>query len=453
MTGTAATTWPKWAAPGSSTAPISTGLPASQPVVVRTSHRTRRLRARAVAAGAFLLVIGGATAGALSALPHSSGAASTAESPATDSSTTAVIVADDGVRQRLSRSTPRNRRIVTAVLSPPVSKNAARTAISATRLAGQAIMTGFDGTSAPATLLSRIRRGEVGGVILFGQNIVSPSQLATLTSSLQAAARQGGNPPLLLAVDQEGGVVRRVAAAPPYVGASVMGHHSDAWIEKQGVASGRSLRTLGVNLNLARRRRRAITKLFSRSRSFGPDPARVAGAVHAFVKGLQHARVAATAKHFPGLGDAPANTDDGIVTVSSSRRDLDRLLAPFKAAIDGGVQLVMVSSAIYPALDPKDRPAIFSPPIVTGLLRDRLHFHGVVITDSMSAPGAHTMNDASNQAISAGVDVLLYADEANSEAAFASLNRVATSDQAFRAELERAYRNTQRLKHWVQRRP
>ena len=90
---------------------------------------------------------------------------------------------------------------------------------------------------------------------------------------------------------------------------------------------------------------------------------------------------------------------------------------------------------------------------MAGLLRDRLHFRGVVITDSMDAPAAHTVNDAPTQAISAGVDMLLYGDEQNSQAAFAHLHRVATRDHAFRAELERAYTNTQHLKHWLQRRP
>ena len=234
----------------------------------------------------------------------------------------------------------------------------------------------------------------------------------------------------------------------------MMGRHSDTWIEQQGAASGKSLRALGVNVNLAPvADAEQSPSSFLGSRSFGAEPARVAVAVRAFVNGLQQSSVAATAKHFPGLGAAPANTDNGIVTVPSSRPELGRLLAPFKAAIDSGVQLVMVSSAVYPALDPKHRPAILSPPIVTALLRDRLHFHGVIITDSMDAPSARSVNDASTQAISAGVDMLLYPDERNSQAAFAHLHQVATNNHTFRAELERAYTNTQRLKHRLQGRP
>jgi beta-N-acetylhexosaminidase len=131
----------------------------------------------------------------------------------------------------------------------------------------------------------------------------------------------------------------------------------------------------------------ASSSSFLGSRAFSADPRLNAQLGTAFLRGLQRAGVAATAKHFPGLGTAPANTDTSNVVLTTPVRALDARLLPFERAVGAGVDLVMVSNAAYRAYDPNGDPADLSRPIVTGLLRGSLGFRGVVITDVMEAPG------------------------------------------------------------------
>jgi beta-N-acetylhexosaminidase len=207
------------------------------------------------------------------------------------------------------------------------------------RLAGQSIVSGMEGTHPDRGLLGRIRRGEVGGIILFGGNITSPRALPALIRTLQNAADEGGNPPLLIAVDQEGGPVRRLPDGPPAHAAATMGaRDGPAAVRTIGQSTARNLRAHGVDVDLA-----PVADVpdsassFLRSRPFGRHPALVASLATAFAQGLQSGRVAATVKHFPGLGTARANTDLRRVVVQSSRGELDRRLEPFRRAISSGV--------------------------------------------------------------------------------------------------------------------
>jgi YVTN family beta-propeller protein len=160
--------------------------------------------------------------------------------------------------------------------------------------------------------------------------------------------------------------------------------------------------------------------------------------------------VAATAKHFPGLGGAGANTDLEPVTIAASRASLTRRLAPFRAAVRSGTKLVMVSNAAYPALVPAKLPASLSPAIVTRLLRGQLGFRGVVVTDAISAPGPGAYPDAAARAVDAGVDVVLFTDnEAQSAAGFRALLQAARSGKVERATLQRAYDRVLALKAWL----
>jgi beta-N-acetylhexosaminidase len=324
----------------------------------------------------------------------------------------------------------------------------AANAVSLHRLAGQLVISPMSGARPDAELLAHVRAGEVGGVILFGANIRSAAALRALTAELQRAAAAGGNPPLLVAVDQEGGPVRRLRSAPPVLSAPEMGRGSVASVRLAGELTGRALRAAGVNVDLAPvadvpRSPRS----FMLERSFGSDPERVASLARAFVAGLQHERVAATAKHFPGLGTAIANTDARAVTIHASRAELIARLEPFRAAIAAGVELVMVSNAAYRALDPSGLPAVLSPRIVAGLLRETLGFGGVVITDTLAAPGPAAFPDAPVRTISAGGDVLLYTtSEADAARGAASLVAAVRSGRLSRARLEASYARVVALK-------
>jgi beta-N-acetylhexosaminidase len=313
------------------------------------------------------------------------------------------------------------------------------------RLVGQKIMTGIDGAVPDARLLARVRSGEVGGVILFGRNTASIPQLEQTIAQLQAAARAGGNPPLLIATDQEGGEVKRLPGPPDLAPAS-MGTAATA--RAQGSATGAYLRGLGIDVDLAPVLDTPYGPAsWEGTRAFSRDPKVNASLGPAFVSGLQSARVAATAKHFPGLGTARATTDTSDVVLTSTKQSLEARLLPFRAAIDGGVDLVMVSNAGYTAFDPTGAPAVLSRPIVVGLLRHELGFRGVVISDSLNAPGPSRRPAAPLTAGAIGVDVLLYTSEASSQAAYSKLLAGAKAGFVPRSALVASWNRIQALKH------
>jgi beta-N-acetylhexosaminidase len=291
------------------------------------------------------------------------------------------------------------------------------------QLAGQSIMTGMTGLTPSAGLLDRIRAGQVGGVILFGRNIGSTSMLRQTIGALQAAAAAGGNPPLLVAVDQEGGSVRRLPDGPPDLSPAEIGSGgSTSRAQSEGRETASYLRRLGIDVDLAPVLDTPYSpKSFLGTRAFSRDPRVNATIGAAFLQGLQSAGVAATAKHFPGLGTARRSTDDAVVVLTTSRRSLDARLPPFERAIAAEVGLVMVSNAGYTAYDATGTPAVLSRPIVTGLLRQQLGFDGVAISDAMEAPGPASRSDAALRALAAGVDVLLYTNERDSAAAYAEV--------------------------------
>jgi beta-N-acetylhexosaminidase len=170
------------------------------------------------------------------------------------------------------------------------------------------------------------------------------------------------------------------------------------------------------------------------NRAFAGDERGIAARTRASIRGLRDAGVAATAKHFPGLGGATVNTDDAPATVQTP---VERDLAPFRAAIDEGVPLVMLSHASYPSLDER-RIASQSRPIVTGLLRDRLGFDGVVVTDSMEAAAVLARSgvaEAAARSIRAGADLILMTGSASWNDVFPRLLAEARGDPAFRERI------------------
>lgn len=296
------------------------------------------------------------------------------------------------------------------------------------------------------TLLARVESGQVGGVILLGRYWTSAGGVAGAVAKLQASACRTGAP-LLVGVDQEGGAVRRLPWAAPTLAAAHMTTTDLA--RSQALAAARALRRAGIGIDFAPVADVAVPDSFLGTRAFATDPAVVAPLASAFVSGLQSGRVAATAKHFPGLGSAIVSTDDRPVTIGRSAAFLDARLQPFRWAIAAGAKLVMVSSASYPALDPTGAPAVFSRPIVIGLLRDVLDFGGVVVTDALDAPAAARVPHAAARAIAAGVDLLLYSRTVPSELGYASLVADASRSASLRADLTAAGKRIAALKSWL----
>lgn len=287
-------------------------------------------------------------------------------------------------------------------------------ALSDGELAGTRVITGFTGRRPPAELRRMISAGEVSGVILFDRNVGGRRPVRALTAELQSIPRpHGANLPLLVTVDQEGGLVRRLPG-PPKPPAEEIGARGARFARRLGRATGRSLRGMGVNVDLAPvldlgRRGRAIER---ERRTFARKPGAVASIGGAFASGLAAAGVAATAKHFPGLGAARVNTDDAVQRIRLSAATLRRAdERPFASFTGAGGALVMLSTAIYPALS--DRPASLSREIATGELRERLGFAGVSITDALGTVAARAFGGpgrTASAAAAAGVDLVLFTD-------------------------------------------
>jgi beta-N-acetylhexosaminidase len=278
--------------------------------------------------------------------------------------------------------------------------------------ASQKVMVRMEGR-ATDELLDQARRGEIGGVVLFPESDITGERLADEIARLQAAAADGGNPRLLVAIDQEGGIVERLPALPPQLSPFTLAENDDRQgATLEGSATGFQLRELGIDVNLAPVLDIPVTpEQFMAPRAFGSDPEQVSRLGLAFASGMRREGVAATAKHFPGLGRAVENTDFAPTEIDASRAVLAADMEPFQVAIERGIDLIMVSSASYPRLGAR-RAAALSPAVVTELLRAELGFAGVAISDDLLAPAISTSyspRQAARLAAAAGVDVLLFA--------------------------------------------
>lgn len=308
------------------------------------------------------------------------------------------------------------------------------------QLVGQKMVYGFDGPRVPSALVARIRRGEAGGVILFSRNAASRPVLRAEMRRLQAIRRPAGlGAPLLVMIDQEGGLVKRLDGAPTRSPAAIGRTGSVVIARSEGRATALNLRDAGVNVNLAPVLDVGRPGTFQQrtERSYSSRADRVAALGSAFVRGLQERGVAATLKHFPGLGLITRDEDSVVQTVALPLASLRRIdEAPFAAAIAAGADMVMTSTARYPALSP--RPALLSRAVTTVELRRRLGFTGVAITDDLDVSALRSMGPArlAVDATRAGNDLLLYAQSASdADAAFHAVVAAARRGTVSVAEL------------------
>jgi beta-N-acetylhexosaminidase len=318
-------------------------------------------------------------------------------------------------------------------------------------LLGQRIMVGLAGTTPDAATLRRVREGRVGAVILFAANIASRSQLLALTGALQRAAREGGNPPLLIAVDQEGGQVKRLPAGPPDLSPPEMvSNGSPAFAGHEGRSTGLYLKRRGINMNLA-----PVADvptfggafIWQEGRAFSFSSRTVAAYATQFALGLQTERVAATAKHFPGVGSAAVDTDNRLDELHPTAAQRGAALDPYRALIKRGLDAVMLSTAGFPAYDRTGAPTALSRTIVQSLLRGRLGFGGVTITDALGTPTGHDEVSAGVIAAGAGADILLYTDDAAGE--LPALESALSAGRLSRAEANASYARIVALKSRV----
>lgn len=283
----------------------------------------------------------------------------------------------------------------------------------------------------------QIRARDPGAVILLGNWTQDLSQIRAYTDALRAASPHG----LLIAVDQEGGVVQRLQgpgfdAIPP---ASVQTTMPAADLQAAWTGWGSQLVAAGIDWDLApvadivpEANQAANEPVAQLGRGFGSDPAHVASQVAAVVTGLDAAGVASSVKHFPGLGNVQANTDLAVAHDQVSTLAGDEL-AGFRAAVDAGASSVMVSSAVYDLVDP-DNPAVFSPTIITDLLRQSMGFDGLVISDDLGVAAAvaeYPVAERGTRFLAAGGDMVIVADVAATQQMIEGTLQAASGDAEF----------------------
>lgn len=291
--------------------------------------------------------------------------------------------------------------------------------LSLSQQVGQRVIFSYPGADPSDDMIQLIKDGMVGGLIFFGENIPSLSHIADVVTELKAAHAQSptSSSPLLLMTDQEGGYIRRLSGQEPVLSEKKIGESADPLDEatKAGAGAGAALKAVGMNLNLA-----PVEDVYREEgnfddqweRSYSSDPVACGTLGAAFVRAQQATGVAATAKHYPGLGWATSdeNTDLGVVTLTQSAAEIRAVDEfAFTPVIRAGVQLVMTSWAVYPAIDPVF-PAGLSKTFVERELRGRQRFCGVTITDALEAGALDPFGDTGERSVlaaEAGMDLLL----------------------------------------------
>lgn len=279
----------------------------------------------------------------------------------------------------------------------------------ALRAASGLVCIGFDGHSLPAESAALLHGG-VRSVIHFTRNYADPGQLSRLNSDIRAAA--GG--PVLVTVDHEGGRVQRFrgAAFPDLPSGRALGEAGPDAARAAGEAAARNLRAVGFTMNLA-----PVLDVDSNpanpvigARAFSSDPARAAACAVAYAEGLRAGGVHACGKHFPGHGDTNLDSHLDLPRLPHGLERLEAIeLVPFRAAVRAGIESIMTTHVLFEALDP-GVPATLSRTVVTGLLRERLGFDGLVVTDDFEMQAIadrFEMGEAAVRSIEAGCDLVL----------------------------------------------
>lgn len=320
----------------------------------------------------------------------------------------------------------------------------------------QLVLVGVPDTRITAAVRRRISRLKPGGVVLFRRNMGTTEEVARLNRAL----REILGPAAILAVDQEGGRVARLRPPftlwPPMRAFGETG--SSSLVRRAGRAMGRELAAAGFNCDFA-----PVLDVDSNpanpvigDRSFGSEPRIVGRLGLAFARGLEDAGILPCGKHFPGHGDTALDSHHELPTVDRTARELRRVeLAPFRRAIRVGLPLLMSAHVRYPALDP-ELPATLSRPILQGLLRDRLGFRGIVVSDDLAMHALDAvgpLEEVAPLAVAAGCDLLLACQSLDAgETAVAALRNAVRSRRIPARRVAEALRRVSRLRAVLARR-
>ncbi len=317
------------------------------------------------------------------------------------------------------------------------------------------MMIGFEGTEVTPDLSVWITERHIGGVVLFSRNMKSMGQTAKLIGKLQGLRATISDQPLLVAVDQEGGAVARLVPGmtvlPGNMALGSIGKEDSAFAA--GQITGIEMTLMGFNINFA-----PVLDISSNPRnpvvgvrSFGSDPETVGRLAASMMEGLQSQGMLATAKHFPGLGACALDPHQGLPVIDADEKQmLQRDIVPFTTVISAGVQLVMTSHAIYRAWETGQVPATFSKRILMDLLRVKLGFHGVIISDDveMGALMRHfSIAEIARQSVVAGVNIIQCCHTQTTQIAlFDSLQMLAMAGGEVEVCMEESLKKIRRLK-------
>lgn len=318
---------------------------------------------------------------------------------------------------------------------------------------GQMFILGFSSTAFDKKYQKLLSSYQPGGLIVFGRNITSHQQIASLNFKTQSFLKKKVGVPALIMVDQEGGSVTRIKTRPSAPSALALGMTQNSeLIEKAGRISGKMLKLLGFNMNLA-----PVLDLsppekhnFIGNRSFGGDPEKVKTMAQAFADGLKSADIIPTAKHFPGHGGITQDSHHSLPIKQESARQLyTRDLVPFRHFIQQSYpSAIMIAHVAFPKIDPSGVPAAFSSIMINNLLRDRLGYNGLVITDDIEMAGADSVGDIGEravQALEAGCDMIMVAwSPVRQRKAF---NAVKKAVQSGRLSMDRIDDSVRRIVH------
>lgn len=341
--------------------------------------------------------------------------------------------------------------LVSATVSPAAAAQAAFARMSEAQRIGQLFMVGGPATGIGSATATAITRYHVGSVILTGRTYAGASAVRAVTSAADALTTPAATAgvPLFVATDQEGGYVR-VLQGPGFSWmptALTQGTWADTLLTSRAAGWGREVRWSGVDVNLAPVLD-TVSQSFAASnapigyyqREFGYTPSVVADKGTAFLRGMRSSGLAVTGKHFPGLGRVTGNTDTTArVTDTVTTRTSPDLL-PFRSAVASGLDLMMVSSAYYSRID-SSRPAVFSPTVVTGMIRGDLRFAGVIVSDDLGnaravqswTPGARAVSF-----IEAGGDLVLTVNPTLVPAMVGAVTARLATDAMFRGKVDAA---------------
>lgn len=281
---------------------------------------------------------------------------------------------------------------------------------------GQMILSGFSGSSIDEELKSLIKEEKVGGLILFKRNIQTSSDLKVLIQNINDINE---NIPLFISIDEEGGRVTRLPESEDFPSVLEIGNTEDEkYSYEQGRLLGKTLKEYGINMDHA-----PVLDIYSNpqntvigDRAFGSNDEIVSKMGIAMMNGIKDEGIIPTVKHFPGHGDTEVDSHVGLPIVNKTLEELMEFeFVPFKEAIDNECDVIMVSHIVLNKIDSKN-PATLSKSVISDVLREKLSFNKVIMTDDMNMSAiTNTINveDASVESIKAGCDIILIGSGGN----------------------------------------